>query len=108
MENLYSLMMFLLISIGISCIWSLSDIFLKNRNFVAKKFPSFLRKMLLCMECSSFWIGCLVCVLICSPEIIKNSIFNIPFVDIFCGGVITHLFVKILNNFNVFEGKNNL
>ena len=92
MENIYSLIIFLL----------------KYRNFVAKKFPSFFRKMLLCMECSSFWIGCLVCVFICSPEIFKNSIFNIPFVDVFCGGVITHLFVKILNNFNVFDGKNNL
>ena len=102
MLYLYTLVAYLLISIGISCIWSLSEIFMKPRNFVAKYFPKFLRKLLLCMECSSFWIGIFTSIII-FPIYIPIETF--PAINHICGGIITHLFVKILNNYNVFEGK---
>lgn len=94
------LLLYLFVSIGTSCIWSLSDLFLKPRNIVAKYFPSLLRKMLLCMECSSFWIGILISIFICPVSI---PTYDYPFISDICGGVITYLFVKILNNFSVLQ-----
>jgi hypothetical protein len=89
------------ISVGCSALWSLSEIFAPIRNIVAKYFPSFLRKMLLCMECSSFWIGCFVSLFILSyPNFGVYYYFN-PI----CGGITTFLVVKILNNLNFLDKK---
>ena len=94
-----NLLLYLMISLGCSCLWSISDIFMPVRNFVAKYFPPFLRKMLLCMECSSFWIGLFIALFILpfpvlnfSPNFIINSI---------CGGVCTYLTVKLLTNLKI-------
>jgi hypothetical protein len=91
-----NLLIYLIVSLGCSCLWSLSEIFQPSRNFVAKYFPALFRKMLLCMECSSFWVGLFISLFIfpfplleVSPNFIINSI---------CGGVSTYFFVKILIN----------
>lgn len=89
------LIIYLLITIGCSCLWSLSDIFMPLRNFVAKYIPNPLKKMLLCMECSSFWIGLTLGFIF--PFLIN---FNIFLQSLF-GGIITYLFVKVLNKYNV-------
>jgi hypothetical protein len=89
------LIIYLLITVGCSCLWSLSEIFIPVRNYVAKHFPNPFKKMLLCMECSSFWIGVLsglIFPFLLNYNIILQSIF---------GGIITYLFVKTLNKFNL-------
>jgi hypothetical protein len=88
-----NLISYLIISLGCSLLWSKSEIFSYARNFVAKYFPIFFRKMLLCMECSSFWVGCFV------------SLFFFPypyseqlnlFLNTVCGGISTFTIVKII------------
>lgn len=105
-----NLLCFLFVSCGISAIWSLSDIFIPVRNFVAKRAPTFLRKMLLCMECSSFWIG-VCCNFIFFPALIPtdwrlliSGLCSDPLLvilnDIISGvyaGAATYLTIKILN-----------
>jgi hypothetical protein len=103
MDNIFQFFAFLFLSCGISVIWSLSDIFLKTRNFVAKKIPNPIKKMLLCMECSSFWIGVIVSIIFF--PILGYIVLN-EYLNYFCGGVITHLFVKICNRYEVFEKLN--
>ena len=103
MNNIFQFFAFLFLSCGISVIWSLADIFQKTRNFVAKKVPNPLKRMLLCMECSSFWIGVIVSILFFTifRDINLNQYFNY-----FSGGVITHLFIKVANRFGIFEKLN--
>lgn len=103
MNNIFQFFAFLLLSCGISVIWSLSDIFLKTRNLIAKRVPNPLKKMLLCMECSSFWIGVIVSIVFFTifREISLNQYLNY-----FSGGVITHLFIKIGNRYQIFEKLN--
>jgi hypothetical protein len=88
-----NLISYLIISIGCSFLWSLSEIFMPSRNFVAKYFPQFFRKMLLCMECSSFWIGCFVSLFIFSYPYSEH--LNI-FINTICGGVSTYFCVKLM------------
>jgi len=64
--------------------WSFSEIFSPVRNFVAK--IPYIRKPLICPECSSFWMGLL------------TSFFYNPLIEVvgipsfaFCG-LATHLF----------------
>lgn len=99
---LETIIIYLLITIGISCLWSLADIFIPARNFVAKNLKGIFSKMLLCMECSSFWIGFFVG-FIYKPFnllIFSNIILNNIILAVF-GGIITHLFVKILNKHKI-------
>jgi hypothetical protein len=97
-----NLICFLFVSCGISAIWSLSELFTPVRNFVAKRAPKFLRKMLLCMECSSFWIG-LLCNFVFFPAITQLSdgkFINLILSGI-CGGASTLLIIKIANKKNL-------
>lgn len=54
--------------------------------------------MLLCMECSSFWIGLFIALIFPPFDyfITSNLYLNKLLICIF-GGIITYLFVKILN-----------
>ena len=94
--NLANLLVFILLSCGISHLWSYSEIFQKMRNLVAK--IPYIRKPLICPECSSFWMGVFCCFFF-NPFIYLN-LFNI----IFCG-IITYiscvLLFKILNKLEV-------
>jgi hypothetical protein len=95
-----NLISYLIISLGCSALWSLSELFIPVRNFVAKRFPHFFRKMLLCMECSSFWIGCFVSLFIFSyPYADQTNLF----LNTICGGISTYITVKIGINLNLLE-----
>jgi len=54
---LSDIILFILLSVSVAQMWNYSKIFLPVRNLIAKS--SFLSKPLLCMECSSFWVGVL-------------------------------------------------
>lgn len=98
------LFIYILITVGCSCLWSLSDIFMPVRNYVAKHFPNPLKKMLLCMECSSFWIGFLIGFIINPlPEYFVYRSYIVQMVlSAICGGIITYLTVKIGSNKQLF------
>jgi len=80
---------FLILSLSVSLMYSFSEIFMPVRNFIAK--IPYLRKPLLCPECSSFWMGVL------------TSLFFNPYADMFgsiistaFAGLTTHLFAVFL------------
>lgn len=85
---------FLLPSLGASFIWSYEQIFIPIRNFIAKYFGKF-RKLFLCPECSSFWIGFLFCFLI-NP--FTNYINFYIISNILCG-LTNFLFFKIIQKY---------
>jgi hypothetical protein len=75
---------YLILALSVSFMWSFSEIFSPVRNFVAK--IPYIRKPLICPECSSFWMGLL------------TSFFYNPLIEVvgipsfaFCG-LATHLF----------------
>ena len=86
---LANLILYILISLGVSYMWSFSEIFRPLRNIAARvpiiKYP------LICPECSSFWFGLLTYLLIYSPFVIQNI-----FVSALLGGLIVHLCACIL------------
>jgi len=98
------LLIYLLISIGCSCLWSLSDVFIPARNFVAKRIPNPIKKMLLCIECSSFWIGLGVALFLnpFDPYIVlgRADWISLAFSAI-SGGVMTHLAVRLLSRHEI-------
>jgi uncharacterized membrane protein len=94
------LFMYLFITTGCSYLWSTSEIFMPIRNFVAKNFPIFLRKMLLCMECSSFWIGVFISLFVL-PSPYPHNMWNSFLIQAVCGGISTYLIIKLLINFNL-------
>ena len=51
----FELLTYVILSLGVSFVWSFSDIFAPVRNFIAK--IPYIRRPLLCPECSSFWMG---------------------------------------------------
>lgn len=84
-----NLIVYILISLSFSYMYSFSTIFRPVRNFVAKipviKYP------LICPECSSFWVGLFVCFFIYNPVLLPNF-----FVNLAVCGLIVHLFACIL------------
>lgn len=98
------LFVYLLITAGCSCLWSLSDIFIPVRNYVAKYVPQPFKKMLLCMECSSFWIGFTIGIFVNPVPGYISFHFNLLniIVSAICGAIITYLIVKIANKLELF------
>lgn len=84
----FNLLVYILLSLSLSFIWSFADIFVPVRNFIAK--IPYIRRPLLCPECSSFWVGLLV-------SFLYNPLLNILniFSYIFCG-LVNHLFACFL------------
>ena len=85
--NLESIIIFVLISISFSVMWSLSDIMSPLRNFTVKL--PYIRRALLCPECSSFWIGLFVSVFIFNP-------FSAFFLGHILSGLVSHFFALFL------------
>ena len=84
---LNNLIIYLILSLSISFIWSFTEIFTPIRNFVAK--IPYVRKPLLCPECCSFWVGLLI-------SFLYNPLsHSIIFSNIFLGAA-THLFACFL------------
>jgi hypothetical protein len=90
---LFNLLYYILISLSFSYIWSFADIFIPVRNFVAR--IPYIRRPLLCPECSSFWIGLFVSFLY-NPLILD---INVLFLTNICCGLVTHLFACFLYKF---------
>ena len=70
--------------------WSFSEIFQPIRNIVSK--IPYIRKPLICPECSSFWVG-LATSFIYNPIILDYSFIGLE--NIICG-LITHLVACII------------
>lgn len=86
--SLSELFVYIILSLSVSFMWSFADIFAPIRNFVAK--IPYVRKPLLCPECSSFWMGLLV-------SIIYNPLYSsLHILSFFMGGLVVHLFACFL------------
>jgi len=85
-----NLLYFVCLSLSVSYMYSFSEIFKPVRNFISC--VPYVRKLLLCPECSSFWFGLFVSLLY-NPIVLD---FSFPFLtNIFCG-LVTHLFAAFL------------
>ena len=86
--NLANLFVYVILSLSLSFVWSFSEIFSPVRNFVAK--IPYIRKPLLCPECSSFWVGLFT-------TLFYNPLFDLLnyFSYFFCG-LVVHLFACFL------------
>lgn len=82
------LVVFILVSLGISAAWNLADIFEYPRLLAG--FIPYLNKPLLCPECNSFWIGIFVSLFL-NPI---NSLTYIGLSNFFCG-IISHLIAVV-------------
>jgi hypothetical protein len=85
----FNLLYFICISLSFSYMWSFSDIFRPSRNFISK--IPYIKKIFLCPECCSFWIGLLTSFLY-NPISINYNLF---LSNIICG-LVTHLFASFL------------
>jgi len=86
-ENIFY---YLLLSISTSYMWGFADIFKSLKNKISN--IPYIRRMLLCPECSSFWVGLFVSFFY-NPLILD---VKLPFLtNIFCG-LITHFVFSIL------------
>lgn len=88
------LIFFLLCSLGICYSWSDTEVSRPFRNFVAK-IPK-INKMLLCHECSSFWISLFLTIFINPAENIAHPVIS-NILSAFCGFFINLYFVR--NNY---------
>lgn len=89
------MILFLLISLSISVMWSFSEIFRPIRNIISR--IPYIRKPLICPECSSFWIG-FTSSFLYNP--IQNDINFFIVSNVLCG-LITHLFAFFLYKKNI-------
>lgn len=83
------LILFILVSLGISVAWNLADIF-KYARYFAANIP-YLSKPLLCPECNTFWIGVGVSLFLNPLSLLVFPVLS----NIFCG-FIAHFFSVIL------------
>jgi len=79
---------YIILSLSVSFMWSFSEIFSPVRNFVAK--IPYIRKPLICPECSSFWMGVLTSFFY-NPLFVILGIYSY----FFCG-LSVHLFACFL------------
>lgn len=85
------LIIYLITTLGVCYAWSDTEISVPLRNFVAK--ISYLNKMLLCHECSSFWISLGISFFINPVEpYAHKGVSNI--ISAFCGFFVNLLFVR--------------
>ena len=86
----FDVLYFVCLSLSFSVMWSFSEIFRPVRNIVSR--IPYIRKPLICPECSSFWIGFFV-------SFLYNPVFlNFDFLiieNIICG-LLTHFFAFFL------------
>jgi len=87
----YNFLVYLFVCLGVSYAWNDTEITTSIRNFIAK--ISYINKILLCHECSSFWISLCVSIFI-NPfsELTYPFLSNI--FSAFCGFFINLYFVR--------------
>lgn len=84
----FEFLLYILLALSVSFVWSFAEIFLPTRNFIAKL--PYIRKPLLCPECCSFWIGLLV-------SFIYNPLFQeLHIFSFFFAGLSVHLIASFL------------
>ena len=88
--KIFDVLYFVCLSLSFSVMWSFSEIFRPIRNIVSR--IPYIRKPLICPECSSFWIGFFVSFLY-NPVILD---FNILIINNIVCGLLTHLFAFFL------------
>jgi hypothetical protein len=99
MNLIFNLIYFICLSLSVSYMWSFSDIFRPLRNTVAK--IPFIKRPLLCPDCSSFWFGFGVSFLY-NPIVLNY--FNYILVTNIFAGLVTHLIASILyKNVNIYD-----
>jgi hypothetical protein len=86
----FDILYFLSISLSFSAMWSFSEIFGPLRNFVSR--IPYVRRPLICPECSSFWFGFFASFLY-NPIVINFDILILS--NLICG-LITHLFAILI------------
>ena len=84
-------------SLGVAYMYSFSEIFLPVRNFIAR--IPYVRRPLLCPECSSFWFGLGVSFLY-NPIVLDVTL---PYVANVMCGLVTHLFACALYKKQILE-----
>jgi len=80
----FELLTYVILGLSVSFMWSFSEIFSPVRNLVAR--IPYIRRPLICPECSSFWMGILVS-LFYNPLFLLLGFYSYPF----CG-LVVHLF----------------
>lgn len=98
---LFNTLYFSLISLSFSVMWSFSEIFSPVRNMVSR--IPYIRKPLICPECSSFWIGFILSFFY-NPIILNVNVILLS--NIICG-LITHLFAVLIYRNFIVKNKNN-
>jgi len=99
LEVFFGIIVFLFMSIGLSHLWSHSSIFQTTRNYLSK--IKILRKVLLCPECFSFWIG--FALSFCFNPLAGVLVYKVSFLSHVLCGVITYLFASFFYNKNILE-----
>jgi hypothetical protein len=84
----FEFLTYIILGLSVSFMWSFSDIFGPIRNFVSK--IPYIKKPLICPECSSFWMGLLVTIFY-NPLFQILAIWSYPF-----AGLSVHLFACFL------------
>jgi hypothetical protein len=99
LEIFFGILVFALMSVGVSHLWSHADIFSPLRNWIARF--TFLRKILLCPECCSFWIGLIISFMF--NPLAGVLVYNVHFMSHVFSGVITYLFASFLYKKSILE-----
>ena len=79
---------YIILGLSVSFMWSFSEIFRPIRNFVAK--IPYIKKPLICPECSSFWMGLLV------SFFYNPLLLTLGFLSYLFCGLLVHLFACFL------------
>lgn len=82
MNNLFELILFIIIGVGITNLIVNASMLDKFRSYIANK-SGFLKQLLSCMMCSGFWVGIIL------------TIFQ-PDLDLLSGGIIISFFSYIV------------
>jgi len=100
-DVLFGILVFLLMSVGVSHLWSHADVFSWPRNKIARHCPSWLRMLFLCPECASFWIGMVVSFLF--NPLAGVLVYKFHLLSHIMCGVITYLFASFLYKKSILE-----
>lgn len=85
----FDVLTYLILSSSLAFLWNFAEIFIPIRNLIAK--IPYLRKPLLCPECSSFWIG------LCFSLFYNPLYTELKYLSYILCGSITHLLTAYLN-----------
>lgn len=85
----FDVLTYLILSSSLAFMWNFAEIFIPFRNIIAK--IPYIRKPLLCPECSSFWIGLFF------SFFYNPLIYQLGYLSYIMCGSITHLLTVYIN-----------